>query len=50
MKKKYRTSKNCPLLEFCEACEKFINRCDTLHMRKTHNMPKSMGSCELHSK
>lgn len=49
MKKKYRTSKNCLILTFCEACEKEIYRCDTLHMREVHNMPKGMGSCRVHS-
>ncbi len=46
--KKRRTTKDCPIVQICIVCEKWVNQCDTLHMRKIHNMPKAWGGCPVH--
>ena len=46
--KKLRTTKKCPILTVREVCEDWVRKCDTIHMKEVHNMPKGWGECEVH--
>lgn len=46
--KKRRTGKSCPIINACEVCDRWISKCETLHMQEVHGMSKGWGECELH--